>query len=120
MPASFSNGFGSVTFSRAPLYPEGSNDLLQASAESTGGEPVSRDPLGQVQPLTLQWRGMSKTDRIALEVFFITAARGIARTFIYTDIAGTALIVRFAVPELKFSETAYERYTVTVPLLREP
>lgn len=119
MSASFANAFGSVTFTRAPLYPDGSNALLQATAESTGGEPVSRDPLGQIDTLNLKFAGMSKVDMTALDVFFTAAAKGMARTFTYTDVEAVAVTARFAVTALEISETSYERYSVTVPLFIE-
>lgn len=119
MLASFANAYGSVIFKRAPLYPSGSSELLQASAESTGGEPISRNPLAHIKPLKLQWQGMSKANYLALETFFISSAKGMARTFTYTDAAGTAITVRFASPTLNFNETAHERYSGSVQLFKE-
>lgn len=119
MPASFANAYGSVNFSRAPLYPEGSSELLQATAQSTGGEPITRNPLAQIKPLTLSWRGMSKADRDALEYFFRTGAKGMARTFTYIDAAGTAITARFATATLNLNETAHERYSGSVQLFQE-
>lgn len=119
MPASFSNAYGSVTFSRAPLYPQGSTSQLQARAESTGGEPITRATLGSVTPLTLTWEGMSKANLLELQTFFLVASKGMARQFTYTDIAGVVKTVRFATPEFKSIERAFERFDLTVSLLQE-
>lgn len=119
MSICFFNDFGLVTFTRAPLYPEGSADLLQASATSTGGEPISRAPLALIRPLTLEWQGMSKANVDELELFFSSGAKGMARTFFYIDAENVTRTARFSVPKLEYSEIAFERYNVTVPLFIE-
>lgn len=119
MSVYFFNDFGLVTFTRAPLYPEGANELLQATAESTGGEPVSRNPLAQILPMTLHWQGMSKANLDELLLFFETGAKGMARAFTYIDAESITMNARFAAPKLTYTEIAFERYDVTTPLFIE-
>lgn len=118
MPAArFDHANGSVIFGRNPLRPAGGLDLLQAESQSTGGVRYGYEPHASERPLDLTWRGLGAGDRLALEAFFTGPANGMAELFTYTDGGGVEHSVRFAVAALEFVETAYERYSVTVPLL---
>ncbi len=118
MPARFDHANGSVVFSRAPLYPSGDDEFLQAEDQSAGGVPFAYDPLAEEDVIVLAWQGMSKINRDNLEAFWRTVAKGMVEVFTYTDVFGTAQSVRFAEPTISFSERAYERYDVTVKLLK--
>lgn len=118
MNARFDHPNGSVVFSRAPLYPSGDMDLLQAQEGSAGAYPFAYDPLASEDIIILAWQGMPTADRDALEAFWKVTVKGMVKVFTYTDVNGVAIQARFAEPTISFSERAYGRYDVTVKLLK--
>lgn len=117
MPSSFTHASGSVTFSRPPLRPQRSLELLQAEAQSAGGDFFGLDSYDVEKLIVLRWPGMSTSDLEDLEAFLFDTVNGMAETFTYTDVWAGAHSVRFAAAELRSIERAADRHDVTVLLM---
>lgn len=119
MPAAkFVKGATTITFTRAPQRPQQSVALLQPSIESTGGDRVGGTIYDTDTTIPLSWSGMSAADLASLESFFLTTVGGMAETFTYTDTNGTAHTVRFATPQIQTREKAYDRFDVSLVLVK--
>lgn len=116
-PVRFDHAGGSVVFSRAPLRPERSLEILQAQESSAAGVRFGYDPLGEEGLIPLRWRGMAEADAEALEAFFCDTVFGMAEEFTYIDAEGTARQVRFASPTLETAERAPGRRDVSITLM---
>lgn len=118
MPATtFTKDATTIAFTRAPARPSQRTELLQPEQRSAGGEPVAGAVVAADTTWPLQWRGMSTSELASLISFFNTTVRGMAETFTWTDVTGTARTVRFATPQIDHSEIAYGRFEVSLTLM---
>jgi len=105
-----------VTFRNAPR-PEGAErTYLQATAKTTAGIPITQDYRAVTPVITISWKNMPLADRTALETFFETV-NVMAKTWTVTFPNGIVLTVRFAEPQLSFTEKAYQEFGCTVRLM---
>ncbi|WP_027715817.1 hypothetical protein [Desulfuromonas sp. TF] len=117
MKARFNHAGGSVEFTRAPMPPERSLEILQASGVTAGGSPLALDPLAEENLLPLVWRGLPLADAELLESFFLNVADGMGKTFNYVDVGGISRAVRFASPEIRTVERAFGVVDVSILLM---
>ena len=117
--ATFVNGGTTLTFSRTPNRPDISATIVQPQRKTAGDIPYGYTHLLTDTVLRLRLR-MTSTEKNSLLTFFQTTVSGMAKTFTYTDTAGTALTVRFNIPKLTVTETIYGSFTADVELLVVP
>jgi hypothetical protein len=116
--ARFDLDASALVFSRAPLRPERSLELIQAEAQSAGGVRFGFDSYAAEDLIPLRWQGMSSADLAALLTFAADVAGWMANAFTYTDTEGTAHGVRLAAAEISHRETAHGRHAVSLLLVR--
>lgn len=115
--AAFLYGAQSITFRRAPSYPQRPLSFSQAERQSTGAVRFVYDYLIKNDLIGLTFRGMPEWEKVAFVDFWLNAARGMANAFTFVDVAGVAASVRFASPTLpEIQEIAYNAYEVTCQL----
>lgn len=114
--ATFVYGGTTITFTRSPLRPDQSLDVIQPQRQTSGGTRFgyAQTVVAVVLRLTLR---MTTSQKDLLLNFFNTIVNGMANAFVYTDTSGNALTVRFDKPSLDgLTEKAYNAWEVTVPL----
>lgn len=117
LPRHFEHAALGINFKRLPLYPE-YELLFEQTTEDSGGAVTGYAPYAQELIMWLSWPRMCKADKLLLEEFFKTAAKGMAETFVYNNlVTGTPQRVRFASASLAtMKEVAFEQYEVAIGL----
>lgn len=113
--ASFYHASFGVVFSRAPLRPPRSFNLVQPVEQSAGGIVTGFPRLGKNDLINLQLR-LTRLERDQLRFFHDVAVRSRALPFVYLDTSGTPYNVYFEGPPRGMHEVAYDAYTPEVTL----
>lgn len=117
MPVQFTHSSGTVTFTRAPLHPLKRRGYIQPGSSSTGGHRVTGAAITKAQYIELRWTSMPRADLDALLTFWQSVARGSARQFTFTDVAGASQAACFAdANRPQFREKAYNSFEVSCRL----
>lgn len=115
--AAFQMDGKTITFRRAPLYPQRPLSFVQADRQSTGAVRVVFDYFVKHDLIDLVFKGMPEWEKAAFVDFFLTAARGMANQFTFINVAGVAVGVRFNSPALpEITEQAFNAYAVSCQL----
>lgn len=117
MPTSFSSGANLLTFTRNPLRHSRGRRKVQARTQSSGAERIGQPSFGKNDLIDLIWPGMPVADVTAINSWWETIARGMGKTFTYTDVMGVSYSVRFATPSRpQIREKAYNSHECRVQL----
>ena len=115
--AGFFLGVNSIRFEQAPVRSPQSTRLIQASAQSSGGDLYGYTVFATDKTLTLRWPALHRYYYEQLLAWFKDIAQGTAHTFTYRDQAGTERTVRFLSAELPAARRITpERYQVELTL----
>ena len=105
-----------ITFDRSPIKHDRGRGLVQANVKGTGAERIGRSFYAKNDLIDLTWPNLSPYDRDKILTLW-DSARGMAKTFYYTDINGNVYLVRFAKPTRPaVREIAFQIFEVRVQL----
>ena len=108
-----------IGFSRAPTYSEYSLGIIQATAKTAGNVFYGYDPIATLPAFSLNFPRLSASEVNDLVDFFENYARGQINDFTLYDWRDlTSIAVMFGEPKLTVTETGWDTYQVTIPLLK--
>lgn len=108
-----------ITFSRSPVRPLFSLDMIQPKEQSAADVMFVYTSLTTNDLFELPLR-LTSEERASLESFFINVVMGQAEPFYYVNSAGIGVPVKFNQSTLDIKEIAYNSHSATVPLRVQP